>query len=54
MRYDFICKICGKKTELDVPMSEYYVPCCCEKKMNRVFYVPGIKPGTLNRNNIPH
>lgn len=53
MKYDFICKVCGKKTEIDLPISEYYIPTCCDKSMKRVYYVPNLSAGCLNKDNLP-
>lgn len=58
MIYDFICKCKGKepvKVQIDKPVSEYYIPLCpnCEKPMKRVYYVPNLSAGCLNKDNLP-
>jgi len=52
MRYEYKCKKCKKKLEIDKPISEQYRPECCNQPMARVFYAPNIVSGCLNGGNI--
>ena len=48
----FKCPECGKIIEIDKPLSEQYVPTCCNQQAKRIFTAPNISAGCLDRNNL--
>ena len=39
MIHCYVCKECGKKTEIDKPLAEQYIPNCCDKPMAKEYKV---------------